>query len=111
MRIYKLLIMQPSFVTEELVKNARELAAEKKANPRIADVRLESFEEGKAVQMLHIGPYSTEMETYAQMDAYVTAEGWEMYGLHHEVYLGDPRKSNPATLKTILRHPVCRKQN
>lgn len=56
--------------------------------------------------MLHIGPYATEPATVEKMDAYIQAEGLQKTGKHHEIYLGDPMRSDPAKLKTILRLPV-----
>ena len=62
------------------------------------------------MQMMHIGPYSTEPATVARMRAFAAANGYEdlvgQGGKHHEIYMGDPRKAAPAKLKTILRHPV-----
>jgi hypothetical protein len=69
-------------------------------------LRLESFAEGPSVQIIHLGPYATEMETIAKLDAFAAAQGYRMHGKHHEIYMGDPRKTAPDKLKTILRHPV-----
>ncbi|MFI6170150.1 GyrI-like domain-containing protein [Nocardia sp. NPDC051052] len=68
----------------------------------------ERLTEGDAVQALHIGPYATEPETLARMDAFMTAGGLAMNGRHHEIYLSDPRRVPAAQIKTILRHPVRR---
>ncbi|WP_330234300.1 GyrI-like domain-containing protein [Nocardia sp. NBC_00508] len=64
--------------------------------------------EGDAIQALHIGPYATEPETLARMDALMTDEGWTHNGRHHELYLSDPRRSPGPAAKTILRQPVRR---
>lgn len=29
-----------------------------------------------------------------------------MNGLHHEIYLSDVQETDPAQMRTILRHPV-----
>lgn len=75
-------------------------------------VRLERFEEGLAVQILHIGPYTAEGPTIARLHGeYLPQNGLVENGEHHEIYLGDPRKSAPEKLKTILRQPVRRTTN
>lgn len=71
-------------------------------------VRFERLVEGEAVQALHVGPYATEPETLARMEAFMAAEGLAVSGRHHEIYLTDPRKSAGDRTRTILRHPVRR---
>ncbi|MDS1030859.1 GyrI-like domain-containing protein, partial [Bacillota bacterium LX-D] len=72
----------------------------------------EAFDEGLCVQIMHIGPYSTEPETMKKIDAFIAQEGLKdrlgIGGKHHEIYLSDPRKSKPERMKTVLRHPVGR---
>jgi hypothetical protein len=68
--------------------------------------RLETFEEGLAVQTLHLGPYSGEPATIARLVAFSDENGYRSNGKHHEIYLSDPRRTAPAKLRTILRHPV-----
>ena len=62
------------------------------------------------VQCMHIGPYDTEPETLRQMDVFAAEQGYvpdfTAGRLHHEIYLGDPRRTAPEKLKTVLRHPV-----
>lgn len=70
-------------------------------------VRFEVFEEGRAAQVMHIGPYSAEAPTIELLHDFIAAEGLSFRGLHHEIYLGDPRKADPAKLKTIIRQPVA----
>jgi hypothetical protein len=71
-----------------------------------ARLRLEFFHEGLSVQMMHVGPYSTEKATIQKMDRFAHENGYLMHGKHHEIYLGDPMRAQPEKLKTILRHPV-----
>jgi len=65
------------------------------------------------VQCMHIGPYDTEPETLRQMNAFAAEQGYVPVftagRLHHEIYLGDPRRTAPEKLKTVLRHPVRKK--
>lgn len=73
---------------------------------RIDGVRVDTVSEGQAVEALHVGPYATEPETVAAMDAFAAERGLAQCGPHHEIYLSDPRRTNPEHLRTILRHPV-----
>jgi hypothetical protein len=56
--------------------------------------------------VLHIGPYSAEGPTIAALHAFIADNGLERAGKHHEIYLGDPRRSAPEKLKTVIRQPV-----
>ena len=67
---------------------------------------LQTVGEGRCVQMLHVGPYEKEHETIAIMQAFAEEQGLAFHGLHHEIYLSDPRRVAPEKLKTILRRPV-----
>lgn len=102
---WRLLIGQPDFVTPADLAAAKAEILKKKGTDASA-VRLERFDEGPAVQILYIGPYKDEHPTIAKMHEWARAQGYELHGLHHEIYLGDPRKSAPEKLKTILRMPV-----
>ena len=100
------MIPQPAFVTAQLVSAAKRVLATKKPNPRLSDLKFEIFKEGDAVQIMHIGPYSEEMPNLQKLEAYMQAHGLVSNGKHHEIYLGDPRRTTPEKLHTILRHPV-----
>lgn len=58
------------------------------------------------MQILHVGPYDKEQPTINAMIALATESGLKLHGLHHEIYLSDPRRVAPERLRTILRHPV-----
>jgi hypothetical protein len=103
---WKLLIRTPDFIGKAELKEAIKKVIEKGNPGRIEDVKLEKFSEGKCIQMLHVGPYDTEAETIEKMQEAAEAAGLTFRGRHHEVYLSDPRRVEPARLKTILRHPV-----
>jgi len=106
---YTVQIMQPDLVTPEIFAEALAKLRKKKGEMEIfSRLRLEPFHEGLAVQMLHLGPYAAEPATVEKMDAYLQAEGLQKTGQHHEIYLGDPMRADPAKLKTILRHPVMK---
>jgi hypothetical protein len=103
---WKLLIRTPDFVSEEEVAETRHKLGDKGKSPEAAQVKLETLDEGRCVQMLHVGPYTAEAPTLRAMRDFTTAQSLVLYGLHHEIYLSDPRRTPPAKLRTILRHPV-----
>ena len=105
---WTLFIVLPDVVTKKDVANAVADVKKKAKFPRFPEVRFEKFKEGRAAQVMHVGPYSTERETIDRLHAFVEEQGYRLRGAHHEIYLGDPRRSKPEKLKTILRHPVER---
>lgn len=104
--LWTMMIMQPEVVTPQAFAAARAEAEKKKPNPALARVRLERYAEGLSAQIMHIGPYSTEAPTIQHLHAFIKESGFALRGKHHEIYLGDPRRSDPAKLKTIIRQPV-----
>lgn len=103
---WTMMIPQPDVVTAEVFAAARVVASRRKPLDAVGRVRLERFEEGLAAQVLHVGPYATEAPTIRRLHDFIAAEGYEPTGKHHEIYLGDPRRSAPEKLKTIVRQPV-----
>ena len=103
------MIRLPEFVTrEEFDWAVQEATAKKKRDFSTAEFR--TYDEGLCVQCMHIGPYDTEPETLRQMDVFAAEQGYvpdfTAERFHHEIYLGDPRRTAPEKLKTVLRHPV-----
>jgi hypothetical protein len=107
---WKLMIRTPDFIGKDDLQKAVSALLSKGKSQTVREVNLESVNEGLCVQMLHIGPYQQEQKTINEMKAFAEQKGLEFHGLHHEIYLSDPRRISPERLKTILRHPV-RKQN
>ncbi|KUO64486.1 MAG: transcriptional regulator [Gracilibacter sp. BRH_c7a] len=110
------IIRQPEFVTEDVFTWAVAELKKKKPHLDAAKARLESLTEGLCVQMMHIGPYDNEPASIAQMEQFMIEQGYTnaisdtlpsgQIRRHHEIYLGDPRKTVPAKLKTVIRHPI-----
>ena len=73
---------------------------------QLTRLRFERWREGRCAQVMHIGPYSEERPTIERLQAFIAARGLKPRGAHHEIYLGDPRRGDPAKLKTALRRPV-----
>ena len=106
---WKLLIRMPEFVTSENVEKAKAEVIKKKGIELIDEIKFEKVTEGKCVQILHIGPYLTEHEAIAKMKKFMEDNNLLENGIHHEIYLSDPRKVVPEKMKTILRQPVKKK--
>ncbi len=103
---WTMMIMQPEWITTTWVEKVRQDAKKKKSNASLSDVRFESFNEGLAVQILYTGAYEKEAPTIVEMHMFIATNGYQANGKHHEIYLGDPRKTSPDRLQTILRQPI-----
>ncbi len=103
---WTMMVSLPSAVTAAEVLAATAAAARRRDNPLLSAVRLETFTEGLAAQIMHVGPYSAEMPSIERLHAFVAEQGYELTGRHHEIYLGDPQRTAPERLKTVVRHPV-----
>jgi hypothetical protein len=103
---WTMLIAVPDLVTSDVVEEARAAASRKHPETPLDAVRLARLAEGRCAQVLHVGPYCAEGPTVAALHAFITASGYALTGTHHEIYLGDPRRSAPEKLRTIVRQPV-----
>ncbi len=102
---WTMMIVQPKYVTKQLVEEAMQEVKEKKNPPALAKIRFENFHEGRAAQMMHIGPYAAEEPTITAIHNYIAQNNFERCGKHHEIYLKDPRKTAPEKLLTVIRQP------
>ncbi len=121
------MIRQPDFVDEDVYEQARAALAKKKPELDFSTTAFVEFEEGYCAQIMHLGPYDTEPESIERLNSFVEEQGLvtditepgaafgnavnlaadlKTYRLHHEIYLGDPRRTKPENLKTVIRHPV-----
>ncbi|MBS7630407.1 GyrI-like domain-containing protein [Candidatus Bathyarchaeota archaeon] len=103
---WKLLIRMPKFVTSEIVEKVKAEIIKKKDIELVKEIMFERITEGKCVQIMHVGPYSTEPESLSKMRKLMEKENLIENGLHHEIYLSDPRRVPGEKMKTILRQPV-----
>lgn len=105
------MIRQPEFVTEDVFLWAKEILHRKKPELNFTSTRLQSYKEGLCCQVLHVGPYDDEPGTIEKMQLFVEEAGYkedlDSRRHHHEIYLGDPRRTKPENLKTVIRHPIC----
>jgi len=104
---WTMMIMQPEWITPEMVETAVQEVEKKKGLPGLAWLRLETYHEGLSVQIMHTGSYDDEGPILAKLhNEFIPNNGYEEAGKHHEIYLSDPRKVVPEKLKTVLRQPV-----
>jgi hypothetical protein len=103
---WTLMIMQPVFVTSNLVRLALEQVSQKKKLPDLDRMKFLKYREGLAAQILHVGPYAEEWPAVAGLHDFIQARGYQPRGNHHEIYLRDPRRCAPEKLPTIIRQPI-----
>lgn len=115
---WRAMILQPDHIDQAMLDEALTKLRAKKPSPAIDLLRLTRYAEGLCMQTMHVGPYATEPATVARMQALAAESGLverhehmrsgkkDIVFDHHEIYLGDPRRSAPEKLKTVLRHPV-----
>ena len=111
-----MMIRQPDFIGSKEFETAQAAVMKKKPHLKASQVRFQAYTEGKAVQAMHVGPYDEEPKTLSSMRRYLDEIGErEALGslspegilrTHHEIYLSDPRKTEPEKRKTVLRHPL-----
>lgn len=105
--LWTMMIMVPEWINRGMFEQIVEQLSGAGAPPKLAEIRLESLEEGTCVQTLHVGPYDDEGPALEHMHAeFIPANGFALTGKHHEVYLSDPRRTAQEKLRTILRQPV-----
>jgi hypothetical protein len=103
---WTMMIMQPDCVTAEMVAAATAGVARKKDPVALSLVRFETFAEGLSAQTMHLGPFADEAPTIARVHQFIAGAGKQLRGKHHEIYLSDIRKADPAKWKTVVRQPM-----
>lgn len=111
--IWVSMMLIPDFITPELFAEAVAQVKEKKADElpsTFSKLRFEIYNEGKAAQIMHIGPYSEEYENIMKVHKFIEDHGGTFDGKvwgqhHHEIYLSDPRRAKPEKMKTVIRQP------
>lgn len=101
------MIALPDQATDAELDAALAAGRAKLEPPFAASLRVERFAEGRIAQLVHLGPYETEEASIERLHAAVRDAGLELRGRHHEIYMGDPRRSKPERIRTILRQPVA----
>jgi hypothetical protein len=105
---WRLMIRIPDQVTGRELKAAGQMLADRRGLDT-AQVQRKVWKEGRALQVLHVGPYEGIASAYAELQASAEERGLTCTRPGHEVYLSDPRRVAPEKIKTIVRMPVARK--
>lgn len=96
----------PEEATDDDIAAALAVARRKRPSAAIAALHPMTLGEGIVVEAMHVGPYDAEPETIAKMHELALRAGMTPSGPHHEIYLGDPRRTDPSRLRTVLRQPL-----
>ena len=102
---WRAMIVQAEPIDADLISRAVE-QSRKKGLAALDRLEYERWTEGLCAQMLHIGPYAEEAPSIVRLHEGIAAAGYRPRGRHHEIYIGDPRRSAPEKLRTILRQPI-----
>jgi len=105
--LWTLMIMQPDLLSSELVAEAVAQVRKKKNPVALAQLRFAAFAEGRAAQIMHVGPFSEEGPAIQKVHEHIQAAGGSLTGKHHEIYLSDTRRAAPEKWKTIIRQPLA----
>lgn len=104
---YTIMIRQPDFITEDDFKSAVEKVAKKKPNVFYKDIYFDYMNNGKSVNILHVGSYDGENSSFEKMDLFCKENGLtRKYDWHREIYLNNSNRTEKSKLKTILRYCV-----
>jgi hypothetical protein len=103
---WKVMLRLPALVTTEYFEQVVNELVIRKNDTAYEKARLERFNEGLCVQLMHFGPYDREEADIERMHAFALGQGYTLTGKHHEIYFNDPRRTSPEKLRTILRQPI-----
>ena len=103
---WRLMMPVPDEASDADCRAAVEAAAAKQRPPLLDQLRCEPWQEGAVGQLMHIGPYDAEAPTIERLQKSITDAGLRARGCHHEIYVGDPNRTAPDKLKTLIRQPV-----
>ena len=102
---WTMMILQPTFVKDEVIHASISEVGRKKKLPAITKLRLEEFTEGRCAQILHVGPFADEGPTIERLHEFIDTRSGKA-GKHHEIYLSDIRRGDPKNWKTIIRQAM-----
>jgi hypothetical protein len=107
--VFQLMIRQPDFVTPDFARLMVNRVHRKKPHALLDSVEFGVLAEGSCVQMMHLGSFDEEPASFERMEAFCAANSLTRKSkLHREIYLSDPRNTDPAKLRTVLRFQVDR---
>jgi len=103
---WTMMIMTPDWITQAVFDDAVSQVRSSKKPVALDLVRLENYHEGLAAQIMYLGAYADEGPTIQALHEFIDKQGYLLNGKHHEIYLGDPRRTAPEKLKTVIRQPI-----
>lgn len=107
--LWTMMIAQPEEVTMDLFEEAYAQVQRKKPSPALAKLRLQWLCEGRAAQIMHVGPFAAEGPTVARLHAFIREQGYAFDGIeqkYHEIYLSDPRRAAPENMRTVIQQSM-----
>lgn len=107
---WTMMIRQPNWITEKLIEEAIEITKNKKPglSELLDKLRFERYNEDQCAQIMHLGPFSEEGPTIDKVHNFIEKQNGKFDGFnqkHHEIYLSDPRRAKPESMKTVIRQP------
>ena len=103
--LWTAMIMQPDFITHELVGEITGQVRKKKDPAALPLLRFERYSEGTDVKIMHIGLFSEEGPNIEKIHEHIHEQNFKLKGRHHKIYLSDIRRTAPEKLNTVLRQP------
>lgn len=104
---YTIMIRQPDFITENMVGAALEIVKRKKPNPLYDEIRFDTMQDGKCIEILHIGSFDDEPASFGKMTQFAEKNSLKRNeSCHREIYLNNAKRVEKSKLKTILRFSV-----
>ena len=105
---WRMMVPTAEWVSDAMLGESVDQAAKKLGEPP-ESLRLDHLDEGRSVQIMHVGPYEKAAAALARRlhEEFLPAHELVPNGLHHEIYLTDPRRTAPERMRTVLRQPVC----
>lgn len=104
---YTIMIRQPDFITKDMVSTALEKVKKKKPNQFYEEICFDAIQDGKCIEILHIGSYDDEPASFEKMDEFAKKNGFNRSKTwHREIYLNNANRVLKSKLKTILRYTI-----
>lgn len=103
---WKLMLLQPNSITEELLRKTVEIAKMKQQDKVLPAVAFEKINQWTCIQTLHVWAYTDVQTSISLLEAYAKENGYKITWNHHEIFLNDKRRTKPEKLNTIVRYQV-----
>lgn len=104
---YTIMIRQPDFISREMFALALKQVKVKKPSPLYDEVYFDTMQDGKCVEILHVGAFDDEPVSFEKMNQFVSSHNLKrVKAYHREIYLNNANRVEKNKLKTILRFAV-----